>query len=101
MPVLCAVALVLTWLVAAVVEQIRVVDAARETARLAARGEVEGTAVRHGRRTAPSGAVFAVRRADGQVRVTVSATVQGPAGVFSFLPSPELRAVAVAAQEPQ
>ncbi|MFI5955588.1 TadE family type IV pilus minor pilin [Cryptosporangium sp. NPDC051539] len=50
--------------------QLRCVDAARETARAAARGEADPVAV--GLRTAPAGASIRVARVDGLVQVTVS-----------------------------
>ena len=56
LPVLVAVALGLVWLVALAATQVRVVDAARETARAAARDDGRASAVALGRRVAPDGA---------------------------------------------
>ncbi|MFG1920482.1 TadE family type IV pilus minor pilin [Cryptosporangium sp. NPDC048952] len=56
---------------AATTAHLRCVDAAREAARAASRGDPG--AVEIGRRVAPSGATVLVSREDGLVRVTVSA----------------------------
>ena len=53
LPVLVAFTLGLVWLVAVAAAQVRVVDAARETARVAARGESDATAAAAGRRWRP------------------------------------------------
>lgn len=74
--------------------QLECVDAAREAARAAARGE-SGEAA--GRRSAPEGASVTVTRDGDDVRATVRAWVL-PAG--SALPGVELTATAVAAMEP-
>ncbi|HEU4513156.1 MAG TPA: TadE family type IV pilus minor pilin [Nocardioidaceae bacterium] len=99
LPVLVAVTLGLVWLVALAVTQIRLVDAARETARAVARDEPVDAATALGRRVAPEGAQISVHRGDGVVRVRVAAEVTGPAGIFVFLPGLELDAEAVAASE--
>ena len=52
-PLLLAVTLGLVWLVALAATQVRVVDAAREVARSAARGESDPVAVARGRQVAP------------------------------------------------
>lgn len=99
LPVLVAVALALVWVLALAVTQIRVVDAARETARAAARDEPVDGAVALGRRVAPAGARIDLDRSDGLVRVRVSAEVGGPGGLLRFLPGVEVDAEAVAASE--
>ena len=78
--------------IAAVSMQIRCVDAAREAARLAARGD-ERSAVDAARRIAPGGARVQVRR-DGDFLV---ATV---AARSNMLPTLDISARAVAAAEP-
>lgn len=77
----------------AVLAQLRCADAAREAARLVARGEAE-RAERTARRVAPSGALIAIRVAGDEVTVEVSAE---PADV---LPGLSVRADAVAVLEP-
>lgn len=100
LPVLVAVALGLTWLVCLGVTQVRVVDAARETARAVAREETTADAVALGRRIAPDGAVIAVHEGSDTVQVQVTARVRGPGGIFAFLPSLQVDADTVAAKEP-
>lgn len=99
LPVLVGVALGLVWLVALAVTQVRVVDAARETARALARDEQPATAVDLGRRVAPTQADITVHHEDGVVRVHVVSPVRGPGGLFGFLPSVVVEADAVAALE--
>ena len=99
LPVLVGVALGLVWLVALAVTQVRVVDAARETARALARDEPAPTALGLGRRVAPDQAAVTIHEEDGAVRVHVVAEVRGPGGLFAFLPGVEVDADAVAARE--
>jgi Flp pilus assembly protein TadG len=70
--------LVLAGVVAAVVvvgAQLRCVDAAREGARAAARGEDAATVTSLAGRAAPDGAVTTVGGGEDEVRVTVTATI--------------------------
>jgi hypothetical protein len=78
--------------VTAVSMQVRCIDAAREAARLAARGD-EGSAIDAARRTAPAGARVQVRR-DGDFLV---ATVVAHS---KLLPALDIAARAVSAAEP-
>ena len=100
-PLLVALTLGLVWLVALAVTQVRVVDAARETARASARGESDADAVAQGRRVAPNGATVRVAHADGQVVAEVAVEVDGPGGLFGFLPAVPVTSTAVAAEEPR
>jgi Flp pilus assembly protein TadG len=100
LPLLLAVTTGLAWLLAVGVAQVRVVDAARETARAAARGDSPGHAAELGRRIAPDGAQVEVASSGGEVTVTASAVVEGPGGLFDFLPAVRVHAEAVAAAEP-
>lgn len=99
-PLLLAVAMALVWLVALAVTQVRVVDAAREVARAAARGEDDATAIGAGRRVAPEGTEFDVSREGGTVRVRVAARVRGPGGLLGFLPAVPVDSEAFAVEEP-
>lgn len=101
LPLLVAVVLALVWLLSLAAAQVRVVDAAREVARLAARGEPVAAAVEHGRQVAPTGAQFDVQADAQRVEVAVAAEVRGPGGLLAFLPGVEVRSHAVAAAEPQ
>jgi hypothetical protein len=99
LPVLVAVTLGLVWLVCLGIAQVRVVDAARETARAVARDEVTGQAIELGKRVAPDGAAIAVHDDGDSVEVVVTADVRGPGGLFGFLPSVEVDARTVSAKE--
>lgn len=99
LPLLLSVTVGLAWLLAVGAAQIRVVDAARETARLLARGDSETSAVSRGTRVAgPESSVRVVRR-PGEVAVTVTRPFDGPGGVLAVLPGVQLEAEAVAATE--
>ena len=100
-PILLSLVLGCAWVVALAATKVRVVDAAREVARVVARGEAESAAVTHGRRVAPEGTRFSVRRAGGQVVVDATVTVSGPGGLFTFLPALTVESEAVAAEEPR
>jgi hypothetical protein len=99
LPLLVAMTIGLVWLLSVGAAQIRTVDAARETARAVARGDDIGEAVARGRRVAPEGAEVSVTRGEGQVVATSIARVEGPGGLFGFLPEVTVRAEAVAADE--
>jgi hypothetical protein len=77
----------------AVSMQVRCVDAAREAARLAARGD-DASAPEAARRIAPHGSALQVRRDGGLVTATV--TARSP-----LLPGVTIAAQAVAAEEPR
>ncbi len=97
LPVLVGCVIALVWVVSLAATQVRVVDAARETARAAARGDANPTAL--GRRVAPDGARIRLDPQGGTVTVDVAADVDGPGGLLGFLPGLTLRGHAVAAVE--
>ncbi|HEX4191026.1 MAG TPA: TadE family protein [Marmoricola sp.] len=99
-PVLVLLAMALAWVVALGVSQARITDAARETARSLARGDSESAAIALGRRVAPDGARFEVRRSGGTVTVTVTTVVGGPGGALKLVPGHTLQAQTAAALEP-
>ncbi len=101
LPVLVALTLGLAWLLSLAATQVRVVDAARETARAAARDDGAGAAEALGRRVAPAGARISISDDGASVVVRVRSTVQGPRGLFGFLPGVDVDAEAVAAKEPR
>jgi hypothetical protein len=94
LPALVLLLLVGLTAVTAVSAKLRCVDAAREAALAASRGEPGAAA---GRREAPAGAVVSVRTEGERVRVTVTAPVR-PLG--ARLPAITVTASAVAAIEP-
>ena len=100
MPVLVAVMLGLTWLLLLAVTQVRVVDAAREAARSAARGETEQVSRTRARQVAPGGARIVIRRTTDLVTVIVGVDLTGPGGLVDFLPPVSVTSTAVAATEP-
>ncbi len=77
--------------IAAGVDQLRCVDAARIGARSAARGDLPDQSRGLALRAAPADAVVAIERAGEEVRVTVSARAGGLGGL---LPGWRLHAVA-------
>jgi hypothetical protein len=99
LPVLVAVTLGMLWLLSVAVTQVRVVDAARETARAVARDEPPDRAIASGERVAPEGARIELGRAGDEVRVHVVARVDGPGGIWRFLPGLDVEAEAVTARE--
>lgn len=94
LPALVLLVLAALTAVSAVVVKLRCVDAAREAARVAARGEPGEPA---GLRVAPAGAQITVVVQDRTVRASVSTEVR-PLG--RSLPGIPVTAVAVAEQEP-
>lgn len=100
LPVIVVFTLSMAWLVSVGVTQVRALDAARETARAAARSEDTGQALALGRRVAPAGSRISVGHGDGTVVVTVSSPVNGPVGLFGQWAAFRVKAEAVAAQEP-
>ncbi len=102
-PLLVALTAGLAWMVSLGVTQVRVIDAAREAARAAARGEQAATARALGARVAPDGAEVTVStRPSGQggiVEAHVRAPVTSPDGLFGFLPTFTVDATAAALAE--
>jgi Flp pilus assembly protein TadG len=95
LPTLVLLAAALLWAVLAADAQIRCVDAAREAARAAARGDPAGEAEALARRLAPSGADVRLATGGGVVRVEVSASTVGPGAMGAAL-SLDVSATAVA-----
>ena len=99
LPALVLVLVGAVWLLCGVIAQVRCVDAAREGARVAARGDGDGRAVAAARAAAPAGAAVHITRGAGQVRVTVRATVAPFGGWAGRLPPVRLAATAAAVDE--
>ena len=100
LPLIAVFTVSMAWLVSIGVTEVRAIDAARETARAAARSDGAGEATALGRRVAPAGSSISVSRSRGAVVVRVSSPVNGPAGLFGRWASFHVAAEAVAAQEP-
>lgn len=99
LPLLLAVTVGLVWLLSVGAAQIRTVDAAREAARALARGDDTGAAVAAGERVAPDGGRITFATAGDRVVATAAAEVDGPGGIFGFLPSVTVHAEAEALAE--
>ena len=100
LPLIAIFAVSMAWLVSLGITQVRALDAARETARAAARSDGAGSAAALGRRVAPVGSRISLDRANGTIVVRVSSPVRGPAGLFGGWADVRVRAEAVAAEEP-
>ncbi|MGH3412860.1 MAG: TadE family type IV pilus minor pilin [Marmoricola sp.] len=99
LPILTVFTVGLVWLVSLGLAEVRALDAAREAARVVARGDPPASARSLGARVAPDGSALTLSRGGGRVVVTVHTPVEGPGGLFGFLPTYHVRAQAVAATE--
>lgn len=97
LPVLVLLLTVGVGTVGAVAGQLRCIDAAREGARAAARGEPLGTAVELAARAAPAGASVAINVGADRIDVTVTAEIDIGGGL---LPPVTVQGTAVALPEP-
>jgi Flp pilus assembly protein TadG len=97
-PLLVSLTVGLVWLLTIGIAQTRMVDAAREAARAAARGDPPAVAADRARQVAP-GAQVSVRDVDGEVVASVSDSVAAPGGLLGFLPSAQVHAQAETAPE--
>ena len=97
-PLLVSLTIGLVWLLTIGIAQVRMVDAARETARAGARGDDVAAAVSRGQQAAP-GATVSLFEADGRVVASASDVVAAPGGLLGFLPGVQVSAEAVAATE--
>ncbi|MEZ0091357.1 hypothetical protein ABH925_002519 [Streptacidiphilus sp. EB129] len=100
LPVLVLLTGVLLWGVLVGAAQVRCVDAAREAARAAARGDPAGQVLAIARREAPRDAAVAVSEQGGTVRVEVSTVSTGPGGLGGLL-SLRVSGSATAVREPE
>jgi hypothetical protein len=100
LPLLAIFTLSMAWLVSIGITDVRAIDAARETARAAARSDSSGQATTLGRRVAPDGSSISVSHSGGAVVARVSSPVNGPAGLFGRWARFHVQAEAVAAEEP-
>jgi Flp pilus assembly protein TadG len=97
-PLLVSLTFGLVWLMTLGIAQVRMVDAARETARAGARGESPMAAIARGKQVAPDASI-ALSAGDGQVRTTAAELVRPPGGLWGFLPPVRVHAQAVGAAE--
>ena len=99
LPVLVLVAVGLVWLLSVGGAHLRALDAAREAARSAARGDPVSQAVALGRQVAPPGAQVSVRVGAKTVVTVVRVPLAGPGGIFADVFPVVVTARAVAARE--
>ncbi|HZB48304.1 MAG TPA: TadE family type IV pilus minor pilin [Mycobacteriales bacterium] len=98
LPVLVVLVAAAMTAISVLAAQLRCVDAAREAARAAARGESTAVVRSLAQRSGPDGSEVQVAAGDREVQVTVSA-VADPVG--GLLPSIDVHATAVALREPE
>lgn len=94
-----AVAFLLLWIVSLGLTQVRLADAARESARMVARGESQDAAEAMARRHAPGRATVEVTTRDGKITVTVAARSRMPIPFFAGIGSQSMESTSVAAAE--
>jgi Flp pilus assembly protein TadG len=99
LPVLAVLLAVALWAVAVGSAQLRCVDAARDGARAAARGESDVAASAAAQSAAPAGATVELRHQGGRVVVVVTARVSKGLGPLAAIPAPVAAATAVAEAE--
>lgn len=99
LPVLAVLLAVALWSIAVAGAQLRCVDAARDGARAAARGETDASIEQAVRAAAPAAAAVTISHAGQQIVVVVRARVGPTSGVLTALGAPLAAATAVALSE--
>ncbi|MGH8890560.1 MAG: TadE family type IV pilus minor pilin [Acidothermaceae bacterium] len=99
LPVLALLLAAALWSISVAGAQLRCVDAARDGARAAARGETDSAVVATADAAAPEGATVSVSHAGGRILVVVRARVGPKSGVLAAVPAPVAVATAVAESE--
>lgn len=98
-PLAVAFVFMLLWIVSLGLTQVRVADAARESARMLARGESIAAARTAAGQFSPKGATIHVATADGAVSVTIRARSRMPLPFFSGIGSRTMESTSVAMRE--
>jgi hypothetical protein len=99
LPFLLLVTLALGWMIAIGIAQVRCLDAAREAARVVARGDGFGAAVDVATQVAPTGARIAIDESDAAVDVEVTLRLTPPVPLLGPVMTIPLSATATAALE--
>lgn len=99
LPFLVLVTLALAWLIAIGVAQVRCLDAAREAARVMARGDGSSAAVGVATKVAPSGAHVRMNETDAVVDVEVAVRLSPPVPLLGHVLAVPVSATATAALE--
>ena len=99
LPVLVILLAAALWSIAIAADRLSCLDAARDGARAAARGESAAAVVAAAKAAGPAGSVVEVTRAGDQVSVLVRVRVGPASGVLARLPAPVVAVTAVARSE--
>jgi hypothetical protein len=99
LPFLVLITFALAWMVSVGIGQVRCLDAAREAARIAARGDGTAAAVAVATRVAPTGAVVSVHQGAEAVEVQVTVDRAAPLPVLGDALAVAISATATAAVE--
>jgi len=99
LPSLVLVTLALAWLIAIGIAQVRCLDAAREAARVMARGDGSSAAVHVATQVAPSGAQVEMNETDAVVDVEVTVRLTPPVPLLGHVLTVPVSATATAALE--
>jgi len=100
LPVLVALTAALAWVITLGVAQVRLVDAAREAARLAARDETRASAEQAALSAAPDGAEVLLVREGDTWRAEVVVDVAADLPLVGSLPAVTMSAQSLSAAEP-
>ncbi len=88
LPLMALFAMALLWMLSISIAKVETVDAARDAARVLARGDAPAVAHEAVRRAAPAGAAVAVDRSSaGAITVTVSVEAHAPGWLLVPLPA--------------
>lgn len=99
LPVLVILMAVALWSIAIAADRLSCLDAARDGARAAARGESATAVAAIAEAAGPAGSAVEVAHAGDQVSVVVRVRVGPASGVLARLPAPVVAATAVARSE--
>lgn len=91
-PVLVVLMLILVWIVSLGIAQVRLIDASREAARMAARGDAPSESVRMAKKIAPDGTRIDLGESKGMTRVRAELTVHADLPLIGDLGAVDLRA---------
>lgn len=99
LPFLVLMTLALVWMIGVGISQVRCLDAAREAARVAARGDGTAAAISVASLVAPAGAQVELHEEEGLVQVVVTVRATPPVPFLGNVLAVRLSATAAAAQE--
>lgn len=100
LPVLAALTFLLLWTVSLGITQVKLVDTAREAARMTARGDPADVVRQAAQRMAPEGSQVDIDDDGGATTVVVAVDARPDMPILGHLPQVGLRARSVTASEP-